>query len=176
MTINSTKPVDSIDILSPEEKQLLLETWNRTDAEYPSDRCIHHIFESQVAETPEAVAIVHNEQEITYAKLNKLASRLASHFVKTGVNPGNFVAILLERSIELIVAQLAVLKVGAAYVVIDRRSPLGRQAFILRDSRAVLFVTDANSDTPSMQGISLYRLDISALMDEGTPVLETSIS
>ncbi|KAG0232740.1 hypothetical protein BGW41_001751, partial [Actinomortierella wolfii] len=176
MTINSTKPVDSFDILSPEEKQLLLEIWNRTDAEYPTDRCIHHMFESQVAETPEAVAIVHNEQEITYAELNKLASRLASHFVKTGVNPGNFVAILLGRSIELIVAQLAVLKVGAAYVVIDRRSPLGRQAFILRDSRAVLFVTDANSDTPSMQGISLYRLDISALMDEGTPVLETSIS
>ncbi|KAG0229339.1 hypothetical protein BGW42_001629 [Actinomortierella wolfii] len=158
MTINSTQSIDTFDILSPEEKHLLLETWNRTDAEYPKDRCIHHMFASQVVETPEAVAIVHNEQEMKYAELNELASRLASHFVKAGVKPGNFVAILLERSIELIVTQLAVLKAGAAYVVIDRRSPLERQAFILKDSGSVLFVTDANSDIPSMNGISLYRL------------------
>ncbi|KAG0223346.1 hypothetical protein BGW41_005609 [Actinomortierella wolfii] len=158
MAINSTQPVDSFDILSPEERHLQLETWNQTDTEYPTDRCIHHMFESQVAETPEVVAIVHNEKEITYAELNELASRLASHFVKTGVKPGNFVAILLERSIELIITQLAVLKVGAAYVVIDRTSPLERQSFMVKDSRAVLLVTDANSEVSSMQGISMYRL------------------
>ncbi|KAG0221239.1 hypothetical protein BGW42_008002, partial [Actinomortierella wolfii] len=160
MAINSTQPVDSFDILSPEERYLQLETWNQTDAEYPTDRCIHHMFENQVTETPEVVAIVHNEKEITYAELNDLASRLASHFVENGVKPGNFVAILLERSIELIVTQLAVLKVGAAYVVIDRTSPLERQSFMVKDSRAVLLVTDANSEVSSMQDISMYRLDL----------------
>ncbi|KAG0232171.1 hypothetical protein BGW41_001961, partial [Actinomortierella wolfii] len=176
MAINSTQPVDSLDILSPEEKHLQLEIWNRTDAEYPTDRCIHHMFEDQVAETPEAVAIVHNEQEVTYAELDDLASRLASRFVVAGVKRGNFVVILLERSVELIVTQLATLKIGVAYVVIDSRLPLERQSFILKDSGAVLCVTNANSEVSSMKGIALYRLDISALSVDGTPALDTSIS
>ncbi|KAG0227469.1 hypothetical protein BGW42_002943 [Actinomortierella wolfii] len=158
MVINSTQPVDSLDILSPEEKHLQLETWNRTDVEYPTDRCIHHMFEDQVAKTPEAVAIVHNGQEVTYAELDDFASRLASRFVIAGVKRGNFVAILLERSVELIVTQLATLKASAAYVVIDNRLPLERQSFILKDSGAVLCVTDANSDVSSMKSIALYCL------------------
>ncbi|KAG0221651.1 hypothetical protein BGW42_007410, partial [Actinomortierella wolfii] len=169
MTSNSTQPIDSFDILSLEEKHLLLETWNRTDVEYPADRCIHHMFESQATETPDAVAIVHNEQEVTYAELGELASRLAFRFVIADVKRGNLVAILMERSVELIITQLAVIKVGAAYVVIDRMLPLERQAFILRDSGAVLCVTDANSEVSSMKDLSILSVD-------GNPTLATSIS
>ncbi|KAG0221148.1 hypothetical protein BGW41_007174, partial [Actinomortierella wolfii] len=176
MASNSTQPIDSLDILSPEEKHLLHETWNRTDVEYPTDRCIHHMFESQATETPDAVAIVHNEQEVTYAELDELASRLAFRFVIADVKRGNLVAILMERSVELIITQLAVIKVGAAYVVIDRKLPLERQAFILRDSGAVLCVTDTNNEVSSMKGISLYHLDLSVLSVDGNPTLETSIS
>ncbi|KAG0221318.1 hypothetical protein BGW41_006946, partial [Actinomortierella wolfii] len=176
MVIKCTQPIDTLDILSAEEKHLQLETWNQTDAEYPAGRCIHHMFEDQVAKTPEAVAIVHNEREVTYAGLDEFASRLATRFVIAGIKRGNFVAILLERSVDLIVTQLATLKVGAAYVVIDRKSPLERQAFMLKDSEAVLLVTDANSEVSSMQDISVYRLDVSALLADGTPALETSIS
>ncbi|KAG0230598.1 hypothetical protein BGW42_000862 [Actinomortierella wolfii] len=158
MITKSTQPIDSFDILSPEEKQLLLERWNQTDTEYPSDRCIHHMFEDQVAKTPEAIAIVHNEQEVTYSELNELAARLASRFVKAGVKRGGSVAILMERSIGLIVTQLAALKIGAAYVVIDGRAPLERQAFILKDSGASLLITDVEAEVNSMHDISLYRL------------------
>ncbi|KAF9339851.1 hypothetical protein BGX26_009209, partial [Mortierella sp. AD094] len=114
MVTNTSKPVAFFDILSSAEKKLLLETWNETDAEYPADRCIHHLFEAQVDKTPDAIAIIHHEQELTYRELNAIANHLSYRLVEAGVKPGNYVAVLLQRSIELVVTQLAVLKVGAA--------------------------------------------------------------
>lgn len=156
MTANNSQPIDSFDILSPEEKHLL-ETWNQTDAEYP-DRCIQHFFEEQVESSPEAVAVVHNEQKFTYGELNLLATRFAFQLLEAGVKHGDSVAMLLERSVELVAAKLAVLKAGAAYVPIDPRAPLERQAFILKDSGAVLLVTNINTEIPSTLELPLHRL------------------
>ncbi|KAI9239023.1 MAG: hypothetical protein BYD32DRAFT_460189 [Podila humilis] len=174
MTADSSQSVDSFDILSPEEKRLL-DTWNQTDAEYP-DRCIHHFFEEQVENSPEAVAVVHNEQKFTYAELHLLASRFAFQLLETGVKRGDSVAMLLERSVELVATQLAVLKIGAAYVPIDPRAPLERQAFILKDSGAVLLVTNTNTKIPSTLELPVHRLDISMLQATDTIELEACAS
>lgn len=165
MAANSSEPINSFDILSPEEKQLL-ETWNQTDAEWP-DRCIHHFFEEQAERFPEAVAIVHNDQEFTYAELNLLATRFASQLLETGVKRGDCVAMLLERSVELVATQLAVLKAGAAFVPIDPRAPLERQAFILKDSGAVLLVINTTTQVPSSLELPLLRLGAYNLREEG---------
>ncbi|KAF9556674.1 hypothetical protein EC968_008094, partial [Mortierella alpina] len=146
MVTNKSQPVTSFDILSPEEKKLLLETWNETDADYPAERCVHRLFEDQVDKSPDAVAIVHGEKELTYLELNAMANHLTRRLVQAGAKPGDFVALLFERSIELVVAELAILKAGAAYVPIDTRAPADRQAYIVSDTGAKLLITDEGTN------------------------------
>ncbi|KAG0360084.1 hypothetical protein BGZ54_009708, partial [Gamsiella multidivaricata] len=164
MVVNSGHPVASFDIISPTEKKLLLETWNESAAEYPADRCIQRLFEDQVDKSPETIAIVHDEQALTYLELNTIAHRFACHLVNAGVKRGDFVAILLPRSIELVATQLAVLKVGAAYVPIDSKAPVDRQAFIAKDSAAVLLVTNTKAESPFALKLPLLRFDTFALL------------
>lgn len=149
MVANGGLPIASFDIMSPAEKTLLLETWNETAAEYPADRCIHHLFEDQVDKSPDAVAIVHGERALTYLELNAIADRFACQLLGARVRHGDLVAFLFQRSVELVAIQLAVLKVGATYVPIDPKVPVSRQAFIVRDSAAVLLATDAKTEIPS---------------------------
>ncbi|KAF9944274.1 hypothetical protein BGZ72_002583, partial [Mortierella alpina] len=157
MVTNRGQPVALFDILSKEEKKLLLETWNETDAEYPADRCAHHLFEDQVDNSPHAVAVVHDDKEFTYLELNTLANELAHQLIQAGIKHGDFVALLLERSIELVVAELAVLKVGAAYVPIDTRTPADRLAYILSDTASKMLVTSEGTDIPDLVQTSVLR-------------------
>ncbi|CAO3566665.1 unnamed protein product [Mortierella alpina] len=145
MVTDKGQPVALFDILSPEEKRLLIETWNETDAEYPAERCAHHLFEDQVDKSPYAVAIVHGKKELTYLELNAMANRLARQIAQAGIDAGDFVALLFERSIELVVSELAVLKAGAAYVPIDTRTPADRLAFILSDTASKLLLTSEDT-------------------------------
>ncbi|MER8609054.1 AMP-binding protein, partial [Mesorhizobium sp. M1233] len=92
------RPVRALDILPPEERTYLLEELNRTDADYPSDLCIHELFEQQVRRTPEAVALVHEGEALSYGELNARANRLAHHLIALGVKPDQPVAICVERS------------------------------------------------------------------------------
>ncbi|KAG0011671.1 hypothetical protein BGZ81_002047, partial [Podila clonocystis] len=163
MIAHGSRPIASFDIISSAEKRLLLETWNKTAAEYPADRCIHRVFEDQVDNSPDAIALIQGEETFTYFELNAIADRFACQLVGAGVKHGDFVATLLERSVELVVTQLAVLKVGAAYVPIDPKAPVDRQAFIVMDSAAVLLVTDTKSEIPSELEPPLLRLDLAAL-------------
>ncbi|KAF9975997.1 hypothetical protein BGZ75_000354, partial [Mortierella antarctica] len=133
MLANPSQTVALFDIMSPAEKNLILDTWNETSAEYPGDRCIHHLFEDQVEKSPDAVAVGHDDRSMTYRTLDNRAIRLAHKLVDLGVKPGDNVAMLLERSFELIFAQLAILKVGATYVPIDVKAPVDRQAYIASD-------------------------------------------
>ncbi|KAF9926950.1 hypothetical protein BGZ67_007818, partial [Mortierella alpina] len=157
MVTTRGRPVASFDILSKEEKKLLLETWNETDAEYPAERCAHHLFEDQVDNSPHAVAVVHGEKELTYLELNTMANHLAHQLAQAGIKPGDFVALLFERSIELVVTELAVLKVGAAYVPIDTRTPADRLAFILSDTTSKLLVTREGTNVPDQVMTSVLR-------------------
>ncbi|KAF9923242.1 hypothetical protein BGZ67_010001, partial [Mortierella alpina] len=160
MVVSKSQPVASFDILSPVEKKLLLETWNGTDAEYPSEHCVHHLFEDQVDKFAEAVAIVHGEKELTYLELNALANHLAHRLVRAGVKSGDFVALLFERSIELVVTELAVLKVGAAYVPIDTRTPADRLAYIVSHTGAKLLVTNESTNVSAQVVTSVLRFGV----------------
>ncbi|KAF9944683.1 hypothetical protein BGZ70_004435, partial [Mortierella alpina] len=151
-------PIQGLKVLPAEEQDLLVHTWNQTGASFPADQCVQHVFESQVIERPEAIAMVHGVQTLTYRELNTRANSLAQRLVEAGVNPGDFVSTLLVRSFNLVTVQLAIIKAGAAYVPIDIKAPADRQAYIASDSGAKLLVTDEHTVVHDSIQIPLLRL------------------
>jgi len=138
---NRFAPIGAIPLSTVSERRLLLEQWNATAAANPRENCIHELFEAQVERTPDAVAVVHGDRELSYGELNARANRLAHHLRRLGVGPDDRVAICVERSAEMVVALLAVLKAGGAYVPLDpscRREWLG---YLLSDSTPVAALT-----------------------------------
>ncbi|MFL5385134.1 MAG: amino acid adenylation domain-containing protein, partial [Longimicrobiaceae bacterium] len=133
--------LSELDLLSAEERALVVDAWNRTAAGYPADRCIHELFEAQAARTPGAVAVRFEEESLTYAELNERANRLAHSLAGLGVRPETRVALCLERGPEMVVAVLAVLKAGGAYVPLDPTYPAERLAFVLADAAVPVLVT-----------------------------------
>ena len=120
--------------LSESEKQLVLYEWNATEGEYPRDKCVHELFEEQVHRSPEATAVVFEEEELSYRELNARANRLAHYLRELGVGPEIRVAIWAERSFEMIVGLLAILKAGGVYVPLDPSYPEERLKYMLADS------------------------------------------
>ncbi|MCI0996476.1 non-ribosomal peptide synthetase, partial [Pseudomonas corrugata] len=158
-------PLNSLSVLPSAERRQLLVEFNATTRSYPQDRTVHGLFEARVQANPEALAAVHDEHSLTYAELNDRANRLARHLVGLGVQPGERVAILLERSLELLVSQLAVLKCAAAFVPLDIHAPLERQQFMVEDSGArVLLTLSATTATrgPVRVDLDTVELDKSA--------------
>ncbi len=115
---------------------MLLEAWNATAAEYPSDTCVHELFEAQAARTPDAVAVVFEDAALSYGELNARANQLAHHLIGLGVRPDDRVAICVERCVEMVVGLLAVLKAGGAYVPLDPAYPAERLAYHAGGQRA----------------------------------------
>ncbi|MHC2522916.1 amino acid adenylation domain-containing protein, partial [Rhizobium leguminosarum] len=137
------RPVRELDILPAEERSYLLEELNRTEADYPLDLCVHELFEAQVRRAPDAVALVFEEQSISYGALNADANRLAHHLIELGVRPDQPVAICVERSPAMVVGLLAILKAGGAYVPLDPAYPSGRLRQLLDDAGPRLLLCDA---------------------------------
>jgi amino acid adenylation domain-containing protein len=133
--------VSSLPILTEAERRRLLVEWNDTKKEYPNDKCVHELFEAQVERTPDAVALVYKDEQLTYRQLNERANRLANYLKARGVGPEVPVAVCMERSPEMITALLAILKAGGAYVPLDPEYPNERLGFILDDVRAKVVVT-----------------------------------
>ncbi|MCP3390761.1 amino acid adenylation domain-containing protein [Bradyrhizobium sp. CCGB12] len=133
-------PVRQLDILPAEERQLLLGAWNRTQAHLPQDSFVAQ-FETQVRTSPDAVALVFGETELSYAALNARANRLARRLRDRGVGTDIVVGLALDRGVEMLVALLAVLKAGGAYLPLDPDYPAERLAHMLRDSGAALVLT-----------------------------------
>jgi len=137
------QPISSFEILTESERHTLLVDWNSNTG--PSDdRPVHQRFEEQAVQTPEALAIEHEAQSLTYAELNARANQLARYLSEAGVGPERLVGICLERSIDMIVAVLAVLKAGGAYLPLDPAYPKDRLAFMLEDARPVAVVTKSD--------------------------------
>jgi amino acid adenylation domain-containing protein len=136
-----TTPLDALNVLSAAERAQVVEAWNRTARVHPMGRCVHELFEAQVARTPEAVAVECEGASLTYAALDARANQLA-HYLRTehGVGPEVRVALCLERSLELLVAILGVLKAGGAYVPLDPSYPAERLRYLLEDSGAVVLL------------------------------------
>lgn len=126
----------------PEELGHLLTRWNQTDAPYPSNLCLHNLFEDQVKKTPQAIAVCFENRKLTYADLNSKANQVAHYLIKVGVRHETLVGISLERSLEMLVALLGILKAGGCYVPLDPAYPKDRLAFMLEDSQLKLLVTE----------------------------------
>jgi len=142
MVMDVDRPVMTVDLLSQVERDLLLVEWNETQQDYPDHLCIHHLFEQQVERTPEATALVFKDQSLTYAELNERANKLAHHLIGLGVQPDSLVAICVERSFAMIIALLAVLKAGGAYLPLDPSYPMERLAYILEDAAPAIALVD----------------------------------
>src|SRR4029079_1775806 len=136
-------PVRTLDVLPADERTLLLETWNATEAAYPSERCIHTLFEEQVARTPDAIAVVQHDVALTYAELNAQANRLAHRLIALGVGPDKRGALCVERRPHLVIGVLAILKAGGAYVPLEPSNPRERLHELVRDAAPVVMLADA---------------------------------
>lgn len=134
-------PIADLSLLGKEESQQLLVEWNDTRADYPRNSCIHHLFETQVERTPDAVAAIFEGEQLSYSELNRRANQLARHLKKHGVGAEVRVGICVERSLEMIVGLLGILKAGGAYVPLDPAYPQERLAFMLDDAEVPVLVT-----------------------------------
>ncbi|CAN5560654.1 hypothetical protein BH11MYX1_BH11MYX1_41590 [soil metagenome] len=135
-----TQPVCALDILPPAERQQLLVAWNQTEVEFP-DRCLHELFEAQVDRTPDAVVVAFEDQRLTYRELDTRANAVAHVLIAAGVAPTSIVAVIQDRSINLIVAIVAVLKAGGAYLPIEPDVPAVRVRYMLANSAAATVLT-----------------------------------
>jgi amino acid adenylation domain-containing protein len=141
IVINSEQRLSDLPLLIDSEQHQLLVEWNNTQADYPANKCIHQLFEEQVEKTPDAVAIVFEDQQLTYGQLNERSNQLAHYLRSLGVGPEVLVGICVERSLEMIVGLLGILKAGGAYVPLDPAYPKKRLTFMLENTRAAVLLT-----------------------------------
>ncbi|MCK1708171.1 condensation domain-containing protein, partial [Bradyrhizobium sp. 143] len=143
MVADARQAVGRIELLAADERAYLLEELNRTAVPYPEQQCIHELFEAQVAKAPDAVAVVHEDERLSYGELNARANRLAHHLIGLGVKPDQPVAICLERGVAMVVGLLAILKAGGAYLPLDPAYPCARLKQVLEDAQPQLLLADA---------------------------------
>jgi amino acid adenylation domain-containing protein len=147
-----------IQLLDSEERRLVTETFNDTDVDFGEPACVHSLVAEQLRKTPDVSAVEFGTQKLSYAELDRRASVLASHLHELGIAPGSIVAISCERSLELPVAALAVLKAGGCYVPVDPHYPAERIAAMLEDSAAQVVLTQSGVGLPA-HGAHTVRLD-----------------
>ncbi len=140
--------VSELDILDPDERHRVLSAWNATDTAFPDRATLHGLVAAQAAATPDAIAVAFGAQTLTYAQLEARANRVAHRLAAAGVGPGGLVAVCAERSLELVVGLLGVLKSGAAYTPLDPEYPAERLAFMMADAGAAVLLTQRHLDPP----------------------------
>ncbi|HEX7240613.1 MAG TPA: amino acid adenylation domain-containing protein, partial [Longimicrobiaceae bacterium] len=161
--------LSGVELLGEAERAQVLEEWNRTEAAYPFERCVHQLFEAQAARTPDAVAVVFEEETLSYGALNARANRLAHHLRRLGVGPETRVGVCLPRAPELVAALLGVLKAGGAYVPLDPAYPRERLGHMLEDAAIELVLTESRLADRLPEGAAdlllLDRADLAAGCD-----------
>lgn len=138
---NPKQSISEFSLLTEQARHQLLIEWNNTWAEYPQDKCIHQLFEAQVEQSPNAVAVVFEGEQLTYRELNAKANQLAHYLQGLGVATEVLVGIYVERSLEMVIGLLGILKAGGAYVPLDPNYPSDRLAFMLEDSSVPVLLT-----------------------------------
>jgi amino acid adenylation domain-containing protein/non-ribosomal peptide synthase protein (TIGR01720 family) len=141
---NPDRCIEELPLLTENERYQLLRGWNDAPVDYPRDRCIHQLFEQQAERTPDAVAVVFEDQKLTYRELNERANKLAHYLQQLGVQPEVLVGICVERSLEAIVGLLGILKAGGAYVPLDPTYPKERLSFMLEETQVSVLLTQAH--------------------------------
>jgi amino acid adenylation domain-containing protein len=131
-------------LLTESERHQLLVEWNNTQADYPKDKTIHQLFEEQVARTPNAIAVIAEDQPLTYRQLNQRANQLAHYLRLLGAQPNIPIGICIERSLEMVIGLLGILKAGAGYLPLDPTYPQDRLALMMEDAQVSVLLTSKN--------------------------------
>ena len=153
------EPVSRLQIISTEEQQHLTNQLIQPESDFPKEKCLYQLFEAQVEKTPDAIAVIHNDESITYSDLNRRTNSLARHLATLGVGMGVRVGILMERSLEITETLLAVLKAGGTYVPIHTFFPAERIQFILNDADVKFLITNTNEELPTVQNVCILNLN-----------------
>jgi amino acid adenylation domain-containing protein len=148
---NPDQHISALPLLNAADRQHLLVEWNHTAADYPGEECIHDLFAAQANRTPDSVALSFGSDDVTYAQLNARANQLARHLLARGIGSRSLVAIFCHHSPDLLVALLATLKTGAAYLPLDPAHPTQRLSFMLADAQvsAILTTQDLRASLPA---------------------------
>ena len=174
--VGPERQLSTLSLLTETERCRLVVEWNATHKDYPRDKCIHQLFEAQVERSPEAEAVIFEDERLSYWQLNARANQLARYLRKVGVRPETLVGVCVERSLELPVVLLAVLKAGGAYLPLDSSYPEERLAFMLDDAQVSLVLTqNASTTIPLQRGREIVCLEAiqREVFQEGTGNLET---
>ncbi|MEM9275673.1 MAG: amino acid adenylation domain-containing protein [Cyanobacteria bacterium P01_F01_bin.143] len=165
---NATQPISELAFLDQEEKKQLLEEFNQTPVDFPQNICLHQLFENQVQLTPDAIALVYEQQQLTYAELNNRADELASYLQSLGVQAETKVGVMCDRNLEMIVALLAILKAGGCYIPLDPKYPQQRLDWILEDTQLSILLTQTKyAEKLNTDNLILINLDSSLPFDTG---------
>ena len=156
---NPDQAIDALPLLTAQEEQQLLRDWTDTVTLYPRDTTIDALFEAQVRSTPQATAVFFEGDTLTYSELDQRANQLAHHLIQQGVLPGEIIGITLERSLELIIAVLAILKSGGAYLPLDHKYPQERTKLMLEDAQCRLILSSRNLEIPLSNDVHILNLD-----------------
>jgi amino acid adenylation domain-containing protein len=156
---NPHTAIEELEIVSAAERQQILFDWNNTKRDYSLDRCVHELFERQVERTPQAVAVVFENQQLTFAELNRRANQVARYLQAQGVGPESPVGICIEPSLEMIVAVLGALKSGGAYVPLDPRNPEPRIRQLTVDAGISILLTKAEVKSSASESGENFQTD-----------------
>ncbi len=141
ITQNTDKTISDIEILTPAEKHQQLVEWNDTTVEYPQDKTLIDLFEGQVEKTPDNIAVIFEQEKLTYRELNEKANQLGRYLQNKGVKPETLVGVYMERSLDMIVGLLGIMKAGGAYLPFDPAYPAERIAYMVHDSECQIILT-----------------------------------
>ena len=159
--------VSTLPMLEPDERRKLLTQWNQTQTAYPRDKCLHELFAEQAARTPNGVALIFKEEFLTWSELDQRADQLAARLQRLGRGPEALVGLYVERSLEMVIGLLGILKSGGAYVPLDPAYPQERLAYMIADSQMSVLVTQerlvANLPRNTAQVLCLDKLEPTAL-------------
>jgi amino acid adenylation domain-containing protein len=152
--------LSEIALLGQQERQQLLVEWNNTTADYPREKCIHELVVEQAAKTPDAIAIVFEDEQLSYGELDRRSNRLAHYLRERGVGPEKLVGLCVERSLEMVVGLLGILKAGGAYLPLEPSYPQDRLAYMLADAAPAVLLTQQHlSSTVPAGDIPTFYLD-----------------
>jgi amino acid adenylation domain-containing protein len=155
----SEMEIRRLELIEESEREQVMEEWNGPRAEYGLGSCVHEVIERAAAQRPEAIAVMCENEALTYGELNERANQLAHYLRRWGIGPEARVGLLLERSVESVIALLAVLKAGAAYVPLDGAQPAVRLERMLTDANVQVLITNGETGVQLADGVRAIRLD-----------------
>ncbi len=170
------KPLGNDSIISSEEKEQLLFDFNPKSTAYPKEDTLTSLLEKQAKETPENIALVYNETELSYEQLNERANQLAHYLRAKGVSKGSIVGLMIDRSVEMIIGMIGILKAGGAYLPLDITQPEKRIKYVLNESNALVLLTDEAGKLPFDKDIMIIDVSDAAIATMNKEDLETSES